>query len=157
MEDYYINYYKNQIGGGHGDDQFLQLKIPRVYQRGRGVGGIFSSLWRFLQPILRKGASFASKELMETGADILNGVLTQKPLKTVIADRSINLVDKLRDKAAEKINKMAGAGKKRKLKSKPIKDRPKKKCYHLVGNRQPSKKKKNIKTNLKSRVLDIFS
>ena len=62
------HYYNNQSGCGvEEDDQFLQLKIPRVYQRGRGVGSIFSNIWKFLQPLLRKGATFASKELIETG------------------------------------------------------------------------------------------
>lgn len=160
MEEYYTSYYNHQIGGGvSSNDQFLQLQIPRVYQRGRGVGAIFSNLWRFLQPILKKGASFASRELIETGADILNGIASQKPLKTIIADRSIQLVDKVRNNAADKIKKMAGAGSKRKYSttSKAIKGRTKKKCVHLVGKRQPAKKKVTKNKNKIKRILDIFT
>lgn len=156
MDEYYINYYKNQSGGGHVNDQYLQLKIPRVFQRGHGVGGIFSGLWRFLQPLLKKGASFASKELLETGSDILSGLSTQKPLKTILADRSIQLVDKIRDKAANKIKNMAGAGTKRKRKSTSINKHSRKKNNHLVTYPHPSKKKKVIKNNSKPRILDIF-
>lgn len=157
MDEYYINYYKNQVGGGQGEDQFLQLKIPRVYQRGHGVGGIFSSLWRFLQPLLKKGATFASKELLETGKDILSGLTVQKPLKTIIADRSIKLVDKIRDKAADKIKTMGGAGSKRKRKLKSINILSNEKNNHLVGHRQPEKKKKANKNKSKQRIIDIFS
>ncbi|HBK82591.1 MAG TPA: hypothetical protein DDZ41_03195 [Flavobacterium sp.] len=160
MEQYYIRYYTNQTGCGNDEnDQFLQIKIPRVYQRGRGVGSIFSSIWKFLQPILRKGATFASKELIETGSDILSGMANQKPVNTIIADRSIQLVDKLRDKAAEKIKSMAGAGVKRK--SLQIKGSSPSKRSHLIGIRHPVKKKKqSIKKNKphsKPRVIDIFS
>lgn len=163
MEEYYTRYYNHQIGGGSGENQFLQLHIPRVYQRGRGVGAIFSRLWRFLQPLIKKGASFASRELLETGADIISGVAAQKPLKTIIADRSMQLVDKARDKTVEKIKKMAGAGKKRKCTSNSIKGSSKKQRSHLVGKRQPAKNKKNTnnrKNKLKKqkfRILDIFS
>ena len=165
MEQYYIRYYTNQTGRGNEDnDQFLQLKIPRVYQRGRGVGSIFSSIWKFLQPILRKGATFASKELIETGSDILSGMANQKPVNAILADRSIQLVDKLRDKATEKIKSMAGAGLKRK--SSRIKGSPRSKRSHLIGVRHPAKRKKKKKkkqtlkrnkSQSKSRVIDIFS
>lgn len=157
MDEYYINYYKNQVGGGQGEDQFLQLKIPRVYQRGHGVGGIFSSLWRFLQPLLKKGATFASKELLETGKEILSGLSIQKPIKTIIADRSIQLVDKIRDKAADKIKTMGGAGSKRKRNLKSINIHSQDKKNHLVGHRQPTKKKKVNKNKAKQRIIDIFS
>lgn len=167
MDAYYTNYYEQQTGGGTGGDEFLQLKIPRVYQRGRGVGAIFSSLWRFLQPILKTGASYASKELLETGSDILSGIVNQKPLKNVLADRSIQIVDKIRDKTAEKINKMAGAGHKRKKKGmvQTIKGKKIQKTQHFLGFRHPEKnnntstqrKSKTNKFVKQERILDIFS
>lgn len=166
MDEYYTRYYTHQIGGStdigsYSDEQFLQLKIPRVYQRGRGVGSIFSSLWRFLQPLLKKGASFASKELIDNGADILNGLTSQKPLNHIIADQSIKFVDKLRDKATNKIKTMAGAGTKRKGDSKSIKRKHKKlRQTHSATYRAPTKKKKPVKNKkqlIKTRVLDIFT
>lgn len=162
MEEYYTRYYSNQTGGGDGNTQYLQLKIPRHYQKGRGLGGIFNSLWRFLQPLLKKGASFASKELLETGSDILSGISSQTPIKTVLANRSINLVDKIRDKAAEKIKTMAGAGSKRKRNNKHINSNTKKKCNHFVSFSHSDKKEKSKKKNQKiknktTRVLDIFT
>ncbi len=167
MDDYYTAYYINQTGGGGGSggnneqNQFLQLKFPRVYQRGRGVGSIFSNLWKFLQPLLRSGASFVSKELMETGSDIVNGISTQKPIKSILADRSIKIVDKIRDKAADKIKSMAGSGSKRKQSNrKSIKAPPKKKQCHYVARHHPMKNNKlSNKKKLANhcRILDIFS
>lgn len=163
MDNYYTRYYNHQIGGGGSDEQFLQLKIPRVYQRGRGLGGIFSSLWRFMQPLLKSGASHLSRELIETGSDILKGVGDNKPIKSILADRSIQIVDKIRDKAANKIKTMAGAGKKRKkkLNIKDICKKQRKQTAQLVGYRQPLKKKNTTKKNKTKlqphRILDIFS
>ena len=83
----------------------------------------------------------------------------QKPVNTILADRSIQLVDKLRDKATEKIKSMAGAGVKRK--SLQIKGGPQSKHSHLIGVRHPVKKKKQSikknKTHSKTRIIDIFS
>lgn len=164
MDDYYTKYYFNQTGGGGGDsnhldDHFLQLKLPHIYQRGQGVGSIFNSLWKFLQPLLRKGASFASKQLLETGADVITGIAEQKPIKSILADRSIQIVDKLRDKAAEKIKSMSGSGSKRKRKHDVIKTQSMKKQCQFVSRRPPVKNKKKINKNSKNkyRVLDIFS
>lgn len=166
MDEYYTKYYSQQTGGGVANYEFSPIHMPRVYQRGRGVGSIFSSLWRFLQPLLKTGATYASKELLETGSDILNGIINQKPLNNVLADRSIKIVDQIRDKTAEKIKKMAGAGRKRRrcdnkqhLSKKAIM-----KKEHFVGFRHPEKsknnlvKRKNKINNSKNteRVLDIF-
>lgn len=166
MDDYYTRYYIHQIGSGGSDDQFLQVRIPRVYQRGRGVGGIFSSIWRFIQPLLKSGATHLTKELIETGSDILKGVGDNKPIKSILADRSVKIVDKLRDHAAEKIRNMAGAGKKRQyIKRKNSNDINRVQTNHiaqLVGYKHPlrKRKKQNNKKSKKlqtTRVIDIFS
>lgn len=161
MADNYTRYYTHQIGGGVGDEQFMQLRIPRVYQRGRGVGGIFSTIWRFLQPVLKSCGSYVASEMVDTGADILKGIGQQKPMKTILKDRSMQIVDNLRDKAANKIKSMAGDGLKRKklANTKPINTGSKKKLVQLVGHRRPTKKKKSNKNSKikPARILDIFS
>lgn len=177
MQDYYTQYYFNQSGGGGGgstinnlNDHFLKLQLPRVYQRGRGVGAIFSSIWRFLKPLLKSGASFVGREAVETGADILKGISNQKPLNQIITDRSLTVVDKIRDNVANKIKSMSGSGfrLKRKLKNKKaIKSSVAKKNPQFDVLRRPSVTKKrktrnklnNKKTikRVKSRIIDIFS
>lgn len=111
----YIRYYTQQQGGGSGggggilDDEFGPvLRLPKVYQRGRGLGGIFTSFWKYLQPLLKKGANFLKDELIDTGADVLRNLNTERPIKEILRDRSVQVVDKLRDNAVNKINTMTG-------------------------------------------------
>lgn len=122
----YTHYYTQQEGGGIGnvsnefrnnESQFLQIRLPRVYQRGNGVGGFFASIWRFLQPILKSGTNFLKNELSETGIDVLKGINEQKPMKDILRDRSLKMVDNLRDKTVNKIKEMTGSGIKRKRKN----------------------------------------
>lgn len=167
MADYYTNYYIHQSGGGitggrnTNNSPYLEIQLPRVYQRGRGVGAIFSTLWRFLKPLLKAGASFVGHEAIHTGSDILKGIANQKPIKKVLADRSIQVVDKIRDKAASKINSMAGAGAKMvsRKRKKPINSKAVKKFHQFAAIRRVKKKKNNnkLQKTVKTRILDIFS
>lgn len=164
--DFYTQYYTHQSGGGgdYYNDQFLKLQLPRVYQRGRGVGAIFSTIWRFLKPLIKSGVSFMGKEAVNTGVDILHGIANQKPIKQVLKDRSLQVVDKIRDKASNKIKAMSGTGidkKRRKI----IKSRAALKRYQLntslraVQSKTIKKKnnKNKSKKNIKTRIIDIFS
>ncbi len=167
MAELYTQYYIHQSGGGVTySDTFLKFKTPLIYQRGRGVGSIFSTIWRFLQPILKKGAEYASKELLETGSDIISGIADQKPIKDILVNRSLQTIDKIRDKASSKLKSMAGSGrKKRKCNTKTkknnvkkIKREVKRNINHSVGSLR-AVKKKNVskKKQTKPRILDIFS
>lgn len=146
MDKIYTKYYYHQSGGGRGlNDEFGDLlRLPRVYQRGRGIGGIFSKFWKYLQPLLRSGGNLLKDELIGTGTDILLG----KTLPNVLRDRSVNVIDSIRDKAVNKIDTMTGSGRKRKRKS--INSSGKRKKPTLCA------KKRAIKQTPK-RVLDIFS
>lgn len=152
MEKVYLKYYVNQIGGGKGviyNDEFGDLlRLPRVYQRGRGIGGVFSSFWKYLQPLLMSGAHLLKDELIGTGADILQG----KKLPDILRDRSTNVIDSARNKVVNKvvnkINTMTGSGRKRKRHH--INRSDKRKKLTLCA------KKRMIKQTPK-RVIDIFS
>lgn len=173
MHNHYTQYYTLQEGGSADNNQFLQLKLPRVYQRGNGVGGVFSSIWRFLQPIFKSGANFLKNELTETGIDLIKGINEQKPLKEILRDRSLKVVDNLGDLTKNKINKMAGSGRKRKRRTSTIKRKSKRIKRHLSSSSvSRSSKKKNSKRTkkinkvhrkksksmkVKPRLLDIFS
>lgn len=80
-------------------NNLLQLKCLRFYSRCRGVGSIFSNLWKFIQSDISnyKCASIVSKELLET-AEIVNGISIQKPIKSVLISSLTNVVDKIRNK-----------------------------------------------------------
>lgn len=167
MHNYYTHYYTFQEGSGSVEDnQFLQLKLPRVYQRGNGVGGVFSSIWRFLQPIFKSGANFLKKEITETGFDLIKGINEQKPMNEILRDRSLKVVDNLRDATAAKIKKMTGSGRKRKhaTSSSAIKRKSKRSKHQSISTikgdkRRAVKSKRNTtkKPKIKPRILDIFS
>jgi len=162
MDCRYIKYYSLQSGGGNSDADFGQLlRTQRVFQKGRGIGGFFSGIFRYLKPLLSSALHTLKGEALQIGSDLIN---TQKPLKEIIRDRSLQVVDNLRDKAAEKIKQMSGSGirvKKKSIKgqlkrsrkqSKPGSkhDKPKKR------KNKNNRKNKNIISN-KKRILDIFT
>lgn len=153
----YLKHYSNQHGSGLEVDNIgLLLKTPRIYQRGRGIGGVFSTIFRYIKPLLKSGFNFLKDEALQTGADVLRGISDQKPLKEVLKNRGTEIANKLRDKAIEKINKMGGSGRKRKA-LKSIKGRSKKlkiQSDTSVGSKRNKTKRNSIK---KGRILDIFS
>ena len=170
MQSSYIRYYAQQQGGriSAGNDEFGNvLRLPKVYQRGRGLGGVFASFWKYLQPLLQRGANFVKDELIDTGADVLRNLGTQKPIKEILRDRSVHMVDKLRDNAVTKINTMVGSGTRRKRKRKPSL----KKSINKKVKRQKNQMKTlavRVKTSpasaacanhkiKKHRILDIFT
>jgi hypothetical protein len=153
MENAYERYYRHQIGSGASfQNEFGTLmKLPRVYQRGYGIGGIFSKFWSYLQPLLAPAGNFIANELVNTGADVLKGISQNKPIKTVLYDRSVNVVDRLRDKAVDKLKAMAGSGRSRKRKPKPINKAAKRKRIHSKVHAA------RVKKAQAPRILDIFS
>lgn len=160
METVYIKYYKIQAGGSayHEEKFGPLLKASPVFQRGRGIGNVFAALVRFLKPILNTGATFIKNEAINTGVDVLKGIAKQKPLKEIFRDRSVELIDKIRDNTVQKINSMSGGSKNRNFKKKKIiKAGSKRLANHLplAVKRAKSNKQNKFKNN--ERILDIFS
>jgi hypothetical protein len=152
MENVYERYYRQQIGGSasYKDDFGNLLKLPKVYQRGQGSGGIFYKFWKYIQPILSHGANFLTGELIDTGTDVLKGLAQNKPIKDILLNKSVQVVNKLRDNAVNKIKTMAGAGI-RKRKQKIINKRAKLKRPHSKSTA------KRVKKPRPPRILDIFT
>lgn len=151
----YIKYYSVQSGQGYSDENFGPLlRSQRIYQKGRGLGGFFGGLFRYLRPLLTSAFNGLKSEVLQTGADILHG----KPINEALRDRSIQVIDKLRDKATEKVKQMAGSGFRKRLK-KSIKGCLRGSCKQSKpgrGTRRKRKKSPKKKGN-KKRVIDIFS
>lgn len=148
----YIKYYSNQSGRGYTGEEFGPLlRSQRIYQKGRGIGGFFGGLFRYLRPLITSALSGLKTEVLQTGSEILQG----KPINDALRDRSIQVIDKLRDKAAEKIKQMAGSGFRKSIKG----------CLRgcckqsKAGRGRGIKRKKRApktKTD-KKRIIDIFS
>lgn len=104
-----------------------------------------------MKPILTSALQGLKSEALQVGSDILQ---TQKPINEILRDRSIQVVDKLRDKAAEKIKQMSGTGAKNSIKG-CLRSR----CNQLKVVRDRVKKRKNLLKNksVKKRIIDIFT
>lgn len=183
MHNVYLKYYTLQEGGGisgggdggvgsnggvNYDEHFGKLlNAPHIYQKGRGIGGFLKGIWKFLKPLMNSGANFIKNEAVSTGADLLKGIANQKPLKQVLLDRSVQVVDNLRDSTVNKIKKMSGSGrltqvisKKRKhSKSKRINTGSKRK-YNQSNAKSRNAKLCKTKYHLikkQPRIIDIFT
>ena len=102
-------YYNNQALG----------RTPNTFsgplvQRGHGLGGIFSSIFRTVAPIfrgvvaplLKRGAKAVGKQAITAGAQIATDALAGKPIKQAFKARSQEAVDRLADKGSRQISKM---------------------------------------------------
>lgn len=150
MSDAYVKYYLIQAGAGSNEEIFGPIiRFSPKYQRGRGLGGVFAKLFRFLKPVLSSGLKFLKKEALNTGVDLISGIAQQKPVKEILRDRSLQIVDDLKDKASMKIKNMTGGSCKR----------LKKGCLKLKCKGKGIKRKTTpIHSHSKKyRVLDIFS
>lgn len=66
----YIAYYKAQVGGGLNG-------FRGTAQMGRGIGGIFRSLFRMARPLLRRGVDMAKPHLKTAMKNIASDVVGQ--------------------------------------------------------------------------------
>jgi len=67
LEDYYIQ----QLGGGGGYPIFVGGRS----QKGRGLGSLFSSLFRNVIPLLKRGLSAFGKHAIRTGLEVAGDVI----------------------------------------------------------------------------------
>lgn len=72
MHDYrdYENYYLNQAGGGN-----LSFFAGPRYQKGSGLGQIFSGLIRGALPLLKSGGKALARSALKTGTQIASDIL----------------------------------------------------------------------------------
>ena len=65
----FVNYYQNQVGG----------TLPGFYgtpvMYGRGIGSIFSKLFRFVTPLVKKGFAIAKPHLKTAATNIASDVI----------------------------------------------------------------------------------
>lgn len=124
-DKYYKNYYENQIGNG------LAVFKGATVQRGHGIGGFFSNLFKGAMPVLKSGLKTVGKELLSAGVDIARDALQGKDVKTTAKRRMLASGDNLLSKFSDK---MRGSG------LRPIKRR------HRAALRNCSNKAKKRKT-----------
>lgn len=99
-------YYDNQAVG-------LPYFAGPASQQGHGLGGIFSSIFRAVTPLLRSAAPVAkaaartvAKEAAKTGAAILTDVAQGKRIKNAAKKRSSQAADRLIQRGVKKLRHM---------------------------------------------------
>ena len=102
------NYYAQQAKGGH-----PAYYIGPSYQRGHGLGGIFSSLFRAAIPIfksvspaLKQGAKALAREAITTGANIATDALKGEDWKESASKHSKAAAKTLISSGASKLTRM---------------------------------------------------
>lgn len=163
-----ISILRNQLTPQRGYGDMTMLKAPVTFQRGyafpvirrnyyqgRGVGSIFSSLYRYFKPLLMRGISTLGEEAIKMGSDILTNK-ENKPLETMVKSRGIEAYQNLKRKAKEALDPLVeGRGARKRSKRKSIKRKRQSKNLQLAhvgkGHRKKNKKrkKKNSQKQLK--------
>lgn len=113
-------------------------------QRGYGLGGLFSSLFRRAIPLFKSGGKYLAKKAVKTGLntihDISSGAQPRTAVKRRLADISDEMLDDVKRKIRRKMTGGGGLRKKRKTKKK---------------KKRVNKKKKRGKGG-KRKIKDIF-
>lgn len=97
MADPLSSYYHNQAFGGTGP----YFVASYHGQSGRGIGSIFSSIFRWFAPIVKSGVRSLAKEGLHTGANILSDLATKKADTTpmhIIKTRATEAGKRLQEK-----------------------------------------------------------
>lgn len=89
-------------------------------QLGNGVGSIFSSLFKFAKPLLKRGA----KALLNIGSNVASDVLEGENIKSSFKKHIKNKVEEtLPPIIASEVNKRIGSGKRKGIKKRTVRRR----------------------------------
>jgi len=169
VEDY-LRYYNNQAGFGQSHPGISTFKGP-VYQRGNGLGSIFSSLWKAITPLfksesVRSALKSAGTAALSTGLNIGNDILQGQNFKQSLKRRSSETGANLLEAAVGDLRNLAGSGRKRRKKRqvnpfskfnysiRKTKRKPKRKTKRASKKKRKTKRKtkrkskKTVKFNL---------
>ena len=107
------SYYLNQSGGG------LPIFHGATRQRGYGIGGIFTNIFRRIAPVLKNVAKTTGKQLVKTGANFVADVIDGKTLKKAALSNLSSGGQKLVSSLSSKLSSKKRGGVKRKT---PVKN-----------------------------------
>lgn len=107
IDDPYTKYYTDQAGSG------ISVYRGSHYQKGHGVGSFLSGLFKAALPLFKSGIRTVGKEALLTGANLLQDISENRNVKESTKQRLNEASENLKRKAVDKLNRMAGAGLKR--------------------------------------------
>jgi hypothetical protein len=105
----YHTYYEHQVGSG-----ISEVFRGREFQRGHGIGSIFSGLFRLAKPLLARGAKAVGRQALNTSSQILDDIMQGHNVKEAMKTRITEGGRSLAGAAKRKLNDMQeGKGYKR--------------------------------------------
>lgn len=150
MANLYLDYYLEQAGEKANRKRNFNIR-RKVLQHGAGVGGVFSSVYRYLKPFIASGLDILKDETIKTASDVLNGVINQKPMNEVLTDRGVEIVDKMRNTAVKKLKSMTGG-----CIEKPLKRKRKRGSNQLTIRNNQERTLSNKTKRRRKPIEDIF-
>jgi hypothetical protein len=143
----FIHYYIQQSGGQFSPVVFQGYK----YQRGRGFGSFFSSLFRRISPFLKTVGADIGKTLLNTGSHLIDDAVIGRNFKESARDRFSSAGKDILNQSINTIKSQVGLGRKRKLSTRKRNNNKKRKVVRKPSRkrRNPKNKKKNLVKNRK--------
>lgn len=156
MADVYLAHYKKQLGGGFDDISHFYINT-RGMQTGRGIGGFFRNIFKYIKPLFSAGLKFLKSDGLQTGADMLQDLASKKSMKDILKNRGGDALLKFSEIAKKTYQDGSGLLKIRKsgIKKKKKYIKPGKgavKRHSNSGRGTKQSKKKKVST-----FKDIFS
>jgi hypothetical protein len=131
-----IQYYVNQAGSGMGS-----IYSGPMFQKGYGIGSFLGGLFRAVIPFFKSRGIAVGKQLLKTGANVLNDMQENQSFKNSLNNRKSGLLHNIKDSI------ITGKGYLRRSKAK------------LPQSRMVNRQNKTIKKKSKNKKLvkkDIF-
>ena len=142
--DVYTKYYSNQAG--YGDYPSLQTYRGTSYQRGYGIGSIFSSIIRGITPLFQSPfVKQATKSLLNTGLQVGSDILQGQNLKDSMKSRFNQTGADLMDKVVQGMRNQSGSGRRRRKRkmanNSVVAVKKRRKNYPIKKNNKTKKRK----------------
>lgn len=86
----YLEYYKNQAGGGVVEryNRFGRIFVGVPHQRGHGIGAFLGGLFRQVMPILGRAARAVGRKALNAGMNVVGDVASRQiPLREALENR----------------------------------------------------------------------
>lgn len=87
-----------------------------LYQKGHGLGNVFSSLMKVAMPLVKQGAKSLGQTALKTGLNIAKDTLSGGNFKTSLSNHMKNAGHELLGKAVNKLSRKPNKTRKRKAK-----------------------------------------
>ena len=143
----YYTYYSDQVGKGYAHPN-IGIYKGQPYQRGSGIGSIFSNILKTITPLFKSALQQFGSNIVSKGVDMGNDMLQGANIKQTLKKHGKRLAADILTETANKIVQ-EGSGIKRHRK---IKSRNKKLKNKTASVRNKSKRNKSKRNTSKRKI-----